>query len=332
MTLSRVRVERAAWFVFAVTASAWLVGRFAGEDAWFGVLVAHSPHGIYLVLALVVVALAGLMKAWRALGVGVMTLGLAVGPLGGFEVSGSAPAATGPKLRVVQYNVNKWDAGTDKIVDTLVALAPDVFCLEEAGAYHWLSRPDQQPDALRKALAAYNFVSSGELMIGTKLPLVSQHVEPLAPGPPGRPMIEAVVRVGSGDVSVLAVHLIPTMAFEPWAEDRGEAAGKGLVEIARARRAQVDKVRAYATSRNRPVVVCGDFNALPGAAAIRSLEGSLDDAFRVRGTGFGYTAPVPIPLQRIDYVFVRGLEVTNVEVSGARTSDHHPVIADLFVR
>ena len=84
-----------------------------------------------------------------------------------------------------------------------------------------------------------------------------------------------------------------------------------------------------------PAVLCGDLNLLPRSAPFRRLSGKLRDAQtavagrRARNTWFS-----PLPLARIDHLFVRGpLEVVDVRVPRtgltAIASDHLPLVADL---
>lgn len=86
-----------------------------------------------------------------------------------------------------------------------------------------------------------------------------------------------------------------------------------------------------------PVVLCGDFNVLPGSRAYRRLAAGLRDVQVVAEghhplrTWFG-----PFPLTRIDHVFIgEGLRVRQVHIprtSLARVaSDHLPLAVDLQV-
>jgi endonuclease/exonuclease/phosphatase family metal-dependent hydrolase len=86
-----------------------------------------------------------------------------------------------------------------------------------------------------------------------------------------------------------------------------------------------------------PVVLCGDFNALPGTAPYKTLCRGLRDAqkclkgHRPTKTWFGRH-----PVGRIDHVFVSpGLEITRIHVARSRlakvASDHLPLIVDIQV-
>lgn len=318
--------------MLGLLALAWTIERFLGESTAIGVLLSVVPRGLYMGLAFAMILSALARRAWRAGGLGVAAAVLAIGPLGGIELSGAAPKTDGRVVRVVQYNVNKWDAGAEAIARSLREMEPDVACLEEAGEYRWLHDASRTPNGLRTELPGWHFAGRGEILIATKLEITAEHVEPLAPGPAARPLVEAVVKVGGQEVSVVAVHLIPTLPMQTWAEDRGDAASGTLAEIAAARHAQAERVRAYVTSLHRPAIVCGDFNARPGSGAIRLFDGVLDDAFRMRGSGFGFTVPLRLPQHRIDYVFVRGLDVKSVTVGDATTSDHYPLVAEVALR
>jgi len=80
-----------------------------------------------------------------------------------------------------------------------------------------------------------------------------------------------------------------------------------------------------------PVVLCGDFNALPRSAAYRCLTRTLKDAQHgTKGRPRG-TFPVRLPLMRIDHLFLSpDLRVTQVQVPRTSltrlASDHLPLI------
>jgi len=86
-----------------------------------------------------------------------------------------------------------------------------------------------------------------------------------------------------------------------------------------------------------PVVLCGDFNALPSSPICRRLRTRLDDAQlalgsqRPRSTFFSR-----FPTARIDHLFVdRQIEVSGIEVPNTElvrvASDHLPLIADVRI-
>lgn len=87
-----------------------------------------------------------------------------------------------------------------------------------------------------------------------------------------------------------------------------------------------------------PMILCGDFNALPSSALCRNVKKVLFDAqenidqHRPRATWFSH-----YPLGRIDHIFVNAdIEVTAARVLGSDlnkiASDHLPLIIDLRFR
>jgi vancomycin resistance protein VanJ len=86
-------------------------------------------------------------------------------------------------------------------------------------------------------------------------------------------------------------------------------------------------------SKDRAVIVGGDFNAPAGDAIFRLLRPFLKDSFGEAGTGWGNTALNSIPISRPDQIWISHPGA----VFGARAqqtahSDHRMVIADLIPR
>lgn len=80
-----------------------------------------------------------------------------------------------------------------------------------------------------------------------------------------------------------------------------------------------------------PVVVCGDFNDVPTSYAYHQVLGRLQDGFRKRGRGWGFTYEGGIPGLRIDYIMASP-ELTFVgyrHLKGPAFLDHRWVMADL---
>ncbi len=84
-----------------------------------------------------------------------------------------------------------------------------------------------------------------------------------------------------------------------------------------------------------PLVLCGDFNALPGSFVYRHFIRRLNDAHRTgRGQRLKGTWPVRLPLMRLDYLFLSP-DIKVRRISAPRTpqtmvaSDHLPLVAAL---
>ncbi len=128
------------------------------------------------------------------------------------------------------------------------------------------------------------------------------------------------VNVGGTEIQVLNTHL-------------------GLLEAVRLR--QVDRLLspdwlAHPSCRG-PVILAGDFNAIPGSRAYQRLAAHLRDAQTWLGSSRRQpTFPTRAPLLRLDHVFVsRSIEV--LKAQAIRTplariaSDHLPLLVDFRV-
>lgn len=139
-----------------------------------------------------------------------------------------------------------------------------------------------------------------------------------------RPALRCRLNVGGEPVDVIGVHLANPVNF------------RGAVT---ARRAQVASVLGLLAEGDGRAVVAGDFNATPMWPAYRALRASLHDGVRdsdrtERRRSKRTWAPRPgwPGMLRIDHMFVKGVELTEVEVSPVIGSDHRAVTATLKLR
>jgi endonuclease/exonuclease/phosphatase family metal-dependent hydrolase len=99
------------------------------------------------------------------------------------------------------------------------------------------------------------------------------------------------------------------------------------------RAVQADSAASIIAQSPYPVIICGDFNDLPGSYTYTKMKGNLADAFTQKGTGFGRTFNLFSPTLRIDYIFYDPafLKITGYHSPGTRFSDHNPVIVDFTI-
>lgn len=83
-----------------------------------------------------------------------------------------------------------------------------------------------------------------------------------------------------------------------------------------------------------PVILVGDFNAVPTAPSIEAMRAFLTDAWPVVGQGPGNTIPVKDPKRRIDYLWFTPATVKPVkmEVLRSEASDHLPIVAEIKLK
>jgi endonuclease/exonuclease/phosphatase family metal-dependent hydrolase len=92
----------------------------------------------------------------------------------------------------------------------------------------------------------------------------------------------------------------------------------------RARQAErvIDKIAA---SANTPTLVCGDFNDIPTSYTYKVMTENMQDAFKLKGKGFGTTYSGKIPALRIDHVLGnQKLRFKFFEIQETNFSDHYP--------
>lgn len=95
--------------------------------------------------------------------------------------------------------------------------------------------------------------------------------------------------------------------------------------------AQIEEALAFIAS-NSPAVFGGDFNAGPGSPEVAAiLRSGFTDPFETLGLAAPPTSPATNPQERIDYVWLRGLEPLKAWVSPSLASDHRLVVVEVEI-
>lgn len=96
---------------------------------------------------------------------------------------------------------------------------------------------------------------------------------------------------------------------------------------------QVEEMLDILSAHAAPLVLLGDFNALPDSEELEPLYEAFVDAWKVAGRGDGWTYPAVEPVKRIDMIFVTpDIGVDSVAVHASAASDHRPVAAELMLQ
>lgn len=97
----------------------------------------------------------------------------------------------------------------------------------------------------------------------------------------------------------------------------------------RSRAIQAQDVRRAIDTLDGTIILCGDFNDIPGSYAARTIEGDdMTDAYRHAGFGPCITYHADRFYFRIDHIFYRGgIEALRVWKGDCTSSDHYPMIA-----
>lgn len=84
-----------------------------------------------------------------------------------------------------------------------------------------------------------------------------------------------------------------------------------------------------------PVILVGDFNAVPAAPSVVAVAAFLTDAWSaLYPAAPGFTIPVRQPARRIDYVWISPASLAPLKmwIPVTEASDHLPLVADLQLR
>jgi endonuclease/exonuclease/phosphatase family metal-dependent hydrolase len=81
----------------------------------------------------------------------------------------------------------------------------------------------------------------------------------------------------------------------------------------------------------KSVLLCGDFNDVPGSRTYEKFAGLFADSWALAGKGNGFTIPAEKPTKRIDYIWVSkdgSIEPLELQVLKTEASDHLPVLGE----
>lgn len=90
---------------------------------------------------------------------------------------------------------------------------------------------------------------------------------------------------------------------------------------------QADRVAEQIKLSPYKVLVCGDFNDVPGSYTYTKIKGKMDDAFAETGLGLGWTYNLSIYKFRIDFMFYQPehFKSDELEIDKVKYSDHYPI-------
>ena len=233
------------------------------------------------------------------------------------------PTATGDSVRMVTWNLHYGvndDAAVDPatIADTLRAQHADVIMLQEVNRGWPIGAGTDLAEWLSRALGmAYVWSPAADGQFGnvilSSLPMSDVRTGrlPYGQGPQRRSYARATVQLPSGrGVSVCTAHL------------------QSVTDHHATRNAEIDTLLARC-GHQRPAVLAGDLNAMPGWAEIAKFErAGLVSAQDATGHAGELTSPTVRPRYRPDWMFgTDDVSFSRFAVLRTRASDHFPLAA-----
>lgn len=241
-----------------------------------------------------------------------------------------ARAADTP-LRVLTYNIHHGE-GLDQRVDLerIAALIKetkaDLVALQEVDRGVERTAKRDLPAELAKltgltAVFENNFhYQGGEYgnAILTKFPVKStknRHYKMLRTGEQ-RGVLQVILDVNGRDVLFMNTHI----DYRPDDAERQLNVGE-LKEL-------------VAGAGKMPIILCGDFNDIPGSRTHTRVKEFLTDSWEAVGQGPGFSIPVRKPTKRIDYIWITPATLTplKMEVLHSEASDHLPVLGEFRLK
>lgn len=244
-------------------------------------------------------------------------------PVAALSTTPGPTSETRAAFRLMTYNVHQgFDEGNvaalDRIAEVIGAESPDVVVLQEVVRGWMITEQHDVLTVLAERLGmAYVFGPAigdayGNAVL-SRLPLtdVRYIAYPRQAALRHQPRGAILFRVS--DVLVIATH---------------------LDHIAGASDVRQGQVRAIldAWAGERPAIVAGDLNALPGTPEMQMLEAAgFTDLARADGADQP-TSPSAEPRNRIDYVWGVGVSGSQAHTVASTASDHRPVVVNIAKR
>lgn len=238
-------------------------------------------------------------------------------------------------LRVLCYNIHHANPPSRPGVIDMAAIAgvinaqkPDLVALQEVDVNTERSGPslNQALDlAERTGMTAYfgkaiDYMGGGYgVAILSKHPMANMktHSLPLADGTNGEPRVVATAEItlpGNRKIVFASTHL-----------DAQKSDTNRLL--------QINKVLEVFAAEKLPVILAGDFNAVPSSEVISRLDAQF---MRTCKTGCGFTIPVINPNKTIDYIAFKSMTDFRVQehrvIREEYASDHRPVFSILELK
>ena len=233
----------------------------------------------------------------------------------------------------------------NRTLEYILAEDPDIVTLQEPGRVLYLdsglSSDDQKKQVREKY--PYRHIHRGVTAILSKFPLEQVDVD--ADTIRGLGIQRYDVDIRGQKIHLFNVHLQSIYLLE---EDKqiyvditeGEHSDSIVTDLRhnllskvaaamKKRAAQARAVRQELDRVDGDILLCGDFNDIPGSYAARQIQGAdMTDAFRQSGLGPGVTYHDDRLYFRIDQIFYRGrLEALRTWNGDCPYSDHYPLIS-----
>ncbi len=136
--------------------------------------------------------------------------------------------------------------------------------------------------------------------------------------------------VGFGRKEMSYIEDVKSPVMDVKREEKSRFILRKLRDASARRAALANKIDSLKRRMDHPIIICGDFNDMPGSYVYQKVKGRLADAFVAKGSGLGRTYRKIFPTLRIDYILYddKVLKAEGYKRPPLGLSDHFPVIAN----
>ena len=225
-------------------------------------------------------------------------------------------------LRLVTWNIHGCTPGIDKVTEELRETRADVICLQEAESPPPRSEQPDQPVVIAERLGMRQFSAGSNLPGGDE-----QRMAILVRG-----TLDGCESLDADTGRIYGVTAVATWQGRPVRIVCVHLTSSYRLDLAHAARTVIARNKEAEDLANRlsrwkePLVLAGDFNAVPGMNEHERLS-----RVAIRASTTQPTCPSGHPVLAIDHVYhTAGLRAESCRVQDTEASDHSRLVADLI--
>ena len=340
--LSRTAASLSRAVVVALLCALWaltIAQQFGTVGPWWLEMSRYLPYPALLgpaVLASLMAVRLGRTWGVCALATVALVLGVTMGL--SWRFADTAATGTGPRLRMMTYNIKALKAMHRE--DGIAALArevgthdPDVLVMQDA---NWWTETRAETSYWAAPVFGLRYAYAvGQYVIASRFALHDCATGHMDYRGERQRYVHCMVELPGHAVHVVTAH------FESPRSGLIAARRDGIDGVFEWRRnyedrhTQATELAHDLANSPRPLIVAGDLNAPVSSSVIRTLlDIGLRDAYSCAGRGYGYSYGQALKwgfsFLRIDHILVSPeFVVEDSFAGGGDASDHRPVIADL---
>lgn len=250
-------------------------------------------------------------------------------------------------IKVTSFNVcGLVKAKTNDIVDYFANLKSDILCLQEVSPYKGRFEPfSEGMEPLYPHFAMIDRHRMERVCVFSKYPILRKELIPIESR---KNNCAAFFLDVEGDtILLLNVHFesvglklkerkkVENIIRQKEIDPKERSIARKICKAASRRARQVEMVADYLEKyKDMPVILCGDFNDVPNSYAYRRVKKYLDDCYKAKATGPGFSFNKYNMMVRIDNIFCSDdWETCSCKIdSKIGISDHYPIIATIKKR